>query len=271
VKDQRGVLKSFEHNHNLRGEIMRFLKSLSNGVAFLVLCFESLLCIPCQGQSAAPPVVSASNPPSVRNGYPACIIPADLDDPAFAQHVNLLLLGTAWDKQDPAMLTDLGLQVGEGERILLRPHKALKSEVILELAAHLAGDRKDRATLTRLARVADKRGDKRLAALVTQQVDVAAKINSHPLADAIEDMSPAALETHKAAIRRIRAARLAGSREGLDALDKYFDQQVYLHKSQQEHIDKEIAKAKENIPKNASFHDLIVILDRLAAITPCSN
>jgi hypothetical protein len=200
-----------------------------------------------------------------------CIIPADLDAAPFSRHVDLLLFGVAWDRQDAALMTDLGLQLADGERTLMRPHKALKSDQVLELSAYLAGERRDKITLARLAKAAEKRGDKRLRVIVVRQAQEANVVDSHPLADAIEDLSPAALEMHKAAIRRIRAARLAGSHQGLERLDKYFDSQTYLHKAQQEHIDKAIARAKANMPSEPVLHDLVVILDRLAAITPCER
>lgn len=203
--------------------------------------------------------------------YPPCIIPSDLNDPGFARHVDLLLLGTAWDNHDAALMTDVGLQLAEGERILMRPHLALKSEQILEFAAHLAGDRKDKPTLARLARAAEARKDPALVALVARQAAQAEAADGHPLPHAIEDISPASLEVHKSAIRRIRAARLAGNLRQLESIGKYFDEQKILHKSQRDHINNEITKAKDNLPTGSDFRALIGTLDRLAALTPCRD
>ncbi len=240
----------------------------------LALGLVASIGLPCRGQTTnsgfgTPPSPPGVTLPSTASGYPPCVVPADLDDPAFAQHVNLLLLGVAWDNQDPALMTDVGLQLAEGERVLLRPHKAIQCEDVLELAANLAGDRRDKTTLARLARVAVARSDKPLKDLVARQVAEADKHDTHELAHAIEEITPAALEAHRAAIRRIRAARYAGSTEGLDKLDKYVDSLTYLHKAQQDHLDKEIAKAKANMPKQSTLRDLVITLDRLAAITPC--
>jgi hypothetical protein len=228
----------------------------------------------CRGQaivvsSPAQATPAGVTPLTTAGGVPPCVIPADLDDPSFAQHANLLLLGVAWDSQDASLMTDVGLQLVEGERILMRPHRAIRSADVLQLAANLAGDRRDKSTLARLAKVAQARGDKPLAELVARQRAEAEKPDTHQLAHAIEDISPAALLAHQGAIRRIRAMRYAGSREGLDKLDKHIDGLTYLHKAQQDHLDKEIAKAKATMPKESPLFDLIVILDRLAAITPC--
>ena len=172
----------------------------ANFATILTLGWVTAMGLPCRGQATSPgagtpqPAVGVT-PPAAAHGYPPCIIPADLDDPAFAQHINLLLLGVAWDNQDPALMTDLGLQLAEGERILMRSHKAIRSEQVLELAANLAGDRRDRATLARMAIVAKARGDKRLKELVVRQVTETEKPDTHPIAHAIEDITPSALES----------------------------------------------------------------------------
>lgn len=219
--------------------------------------------------SQSAPIVSEAPASKPADEIPTCVIPVDLDDPPFARHVDLILFGIAWDNQDPALLTDLGLQLMEGERVLFRPHKAIKSQQVLELAANLAADRHDRATLARLTRVAEQRNDGPLGRLLSQLTEKAPQESDHPIAHAIEDLTPASLQAHQALIRRIRAARYAGSQEGLDKLDKYSDRLSYLHPAQQSHIDKEIKKARANIKGKTSMHDLVVILDRLAAITPC--
>lgn len=120
-----------------------------------------------QDVNALPASVTSSA--SQMNPYPPCVIPSDLDDPAFARHVDLLLLGTAWDNHDAALMTDVGLQLAEGERILMRPHKAVKSEQVIELATYLAGARKDKPTLLRIKKVAESRKDQQLMTLVAQQ------------------------------------------------------------------------------------------------------
>jgi hypothetical protein len=209
--------------------------------------------------------------PSQISTYPPCVVPSDLDDPAFARHVDLLLLGTAWDNHDAALITDIGLQLAGGERILMRPHKELKSDSLLEFATHVAGDRKDNVTLLRMKKVAEARKDQRLEALVARCTAQAETVDDHPMGNAIEDMSSASLDMHKSAIRKIRSARLAGKGSELDYLDKYFDQQRILHKSQKEHIDKELAKARGNLQKESDFRGLIGISDRLASLTPCRN
>ncbi|QDU28304.1 hypothetical protein ETAA8_34040 [Anatilimnocola aggregata] len=78
----------------------------------------------------------------------------DLFDPAFERYVDLLLLGQAWETLDAVLLTDCALQLAEGERVLMRSHKAISSQQVLDLAAKIAADKRDTATLDRLANVA---------------------------------------------------------------------------------------------------------------------
>ena len=65
-------------------------------------------------------------------------IPSDLADPAFDRYVDLSLLGTAWDLGDASLMTDVALQHTEGQRVLMRPHRAIVPEKLLEVAARLA-------------------------------------------------------------------------------------------------------------------------------------
>lgn len=67
----------------------------------------------------------------------------DIDDPAFDKHVDILLVGYAWDQLDAGLLTDCALQLAEGERILMRKHKAISSQQLLAIATKVAADNRD--------------------------------------------------------------------------------------------------------------------------------
>ena len=76
-------------------------------------------------------------------------LPADLFDPAFEQYVDLSDLLDAVETLDAVRLTDCGLQMAEGERILSRSHKLATADQILTLAARAAADQNDEKTLQR--------------------------------------------------------------------------------------------------------------------------
>src|SRR5690349_11388462 len=68
----------------------------------------------------APP--SATPPTDSEMGEPIMVysLPAELTDPAFDKYVDISLLGRAWSSKDSALLTDIALQLAEGERVLMR-------------------------------------------------------------------------------------------------------------------------------------------------------
>jgi hypothetical protein len=114
---------------------MRFMSRFTRGL-FIVL-----------GCLAVPSLVAAEEIQPAFAG-----IPAQFQDRAFDQFASPLLLGEAWQKQDPAMLADAGLALAEGERVLLRTHKKLSADTVLRFAIALAGEQGDQPTLARLAR-----------------------------------------------------------------------------------------------------------------------
>src|SRR5262249_59130687 len=101
---------------------------------------------------------------------------AEFRDPAFDRYVDLTLLQEALASRDSAQVADVALQLAEGERILLRPHKAVKADKLLALAVRLAAKMQDRATLDRLAKMATARGDKGLAT----QIEAARNVSRKP-------------------------------------------------------------------------------------------
>jgi len=81
----------------------------------------------------------------VRRGFPenggaeAPAPAAPVADPAFDAFVDPALFGRAWADTDPALLTDLGLQMAEGDARLMRPHKGITSDEVLGVAAKDGG------------------------------------------------------------------------------------------------------------------------------------
>src|SRR5437764_15129181 len=72
-------------------------------------------------------------------------------DPAYDRFVDLDQLSTAWEQKDPELLTDIALQLLEGERVLLRPNKYITADQVFNLAIKVAADTKDTPALKRLA------------------------------------------------------------------------------------------------------------------------
>ena len=144
---------------------------------------------------------------------PTTAAPApDFNDPAFERYVDLLLLGQAWDTLDPVLLTDCALQLAEGERILMRSHKAIASSEVIELATKIAAEKRDSATLDRLAKVLTARNDTPALEKVTSARKLAsASRKSEPaLSVSAAESNPDQLFVYQEAINGAKAATAAG-------------------------------------------------------------
>ena len=84
---------------------------------------------------------------------------SEMYDEDFAKHVDLRMLGVAWQTLDAKLMTDVALQLREAERVLGRKHPKITSDQVLKLAGKAAADSDDKATLERLARVAQASGN----------------------------------------------------------------------------------------------------------------
>ena len=77
----------------------------------------------------------------------------DPGDADFERFVRLNTLGAAWTQRDSEMMTDITLQLMEGERVLQRCHSAISSTEVGRAALWLASDNNDEPSRARLARV----------------------------------------------------------------------------------------------------------------------
>lgn len=93
-------------------------------------------------------------------------LPEELNDPAFERYIDIALLAAAVESLDASALTDAGLQLAEGERVLGRSHNAVPADQILLLAVRAAADSKDQVALTRLTKVAEALDKKMIAGAV---------------------------------------------------------------------------------------------------------
>jgi hypothetical protein len=218
-------------------------------------------------ESSNSPQPSATRPAAPGPARQNTFIPTDLDDLAFDRFVDLRLVARAWRTQEPGLLTDVGLQLAEGERVLLRLHKALDSGAVLELAAYLAAEHDDGATLARLDKAADGQ-DRTWRARLKSAQELGARCRAHlPAVRNIESLTPEGLMVHQAALRRIRTARLSGDLRAIEELDKEIDRRPEMTAHQQEHLDKVIEKAKSAVSKErTALRSTIQTMDRLSDI-----
>ncbi len=149
-------------------------------------------------------------------------IPPELRDPAFDYYVDLTLLGNAWADLDAALLTDLTLQIVEGERVLLRPHRVVRSSDLLEVAIRLAAAKNDEATLARLEKAVQRSENLDLAAQLAEARKLAADATA---TDAVwmvpvETTSAPVFARYKGFLQDIVAALVVRDRSTLENLEK---------------------------------------------------
>ncbi|QDU28305.1 hypothetical protein ETAA8_34050 [Anatilimnocola aggregata] len=192
----------------------------------------------------------------------------DLVDPAFDRYVDILLIGQAWDTLDPVLLTDCAMQLAEGERILMRSHKAVSSKQLLELAAKVAADKRDTATLDRLANVCG--ATKNTATL--EQVAAARKLagSSRKVDPAMSvsatETTPDQLALYQEAINGAKAAGILGDATYFDNLEEGLADKesvlVTLSETQRSHLKKIMGDARGSMPKesNAQLTDTLAKL-----------
>jgi hypothetical protein len=94
-------------------------------------------------------------------------VPRLAHDAAFERFVDFNALGSAWDTLDAAGVADGALALIEGERVLGRPHASLRASDVAAVAARLAAENGDAATLSRLEKAAERSGEAKLGEIAS--------------------------------------------------------------------------------------------------------
>jgi hypothetical protein len=84
-------------------------------------------------------------------------------DLAYEKYADTALLQVALRSVDPDLLIDAALQLQAGEQALLRPHRNVTSEQLLQLATGAAAETRSKAALERIAKAAVRAGNETLA------------------------------------------------------------------------------------------------------------
>lgn len=181
----------------------------------------------------------------------------DLADPAFARYVDLNLLGQAWEQLDASLLTDCALQLAEGERILMRSHKAITAQQVLELATKIAAEKNDKSTLDRLANVAAATKNTAAAeqiAAAKKLAGVSRKVEAAPTVPAT-DTNPDQLALYQEAINGAKAATVAADVSYFDNLEAALNDKecilVRLSDTQRKYLTKLISDTRPLLSKTA--------------------
>jgi hypothetical protein len=193
-------------------------------------------------------------------------VPTDLLDPAFTTFVDLRLLSQAWNTLDPALMTDMALQLAEGERVLMRPHKVFPADAILGIAVKMAIDKKDKITLDRLAKAVENRGN----AALKSQVSAAQKLVGQSRAIDPAFMMPVDETTleqfmaYQELLSDLRRARVLGDRETIEGLEEAIKAEIRLSEKQREYLRRIMSESRSAMPENCVADTTATALNKLS-------
>jgi hypothetical protein len=191
---------------------------------------------------------------------------ADIVDPAFERYADYGLLLKAYSGMNPELLTDAGLQLAEGERILLRPHKAFPADAILSLAVKAAAEKKDKAALDRLAKVAEKRD----SAALKSQIAAAQKLGGQSraidpaLMVSVDEITPEQFLVFQELVRELRRARTLGDRATVEKLAEEA-KTATLPEKKRDYLVKSTSDCLAAMPKERVADPVVGSLDKLVA------
>lgn len=162
------------------------------------------------------PFLKLEQPSRAVGGEANVTVPPEWRDAAFDRFVDPPLLLQAWEEFDAALMTDLALQLLEGERVLKRPHKTFPAEKVFFLAMAMAAESVEPATLARLAKAADLSNRKSLMEQAATAQKLLGASRSPPVF--ADDLSPEDHDTYQAHLRTFRQAKLLGRKDLLEGL-----------------------------------------------------
>lgn len=193
----------------------------------------------------------------------AAPLPADLEDPPFDRYVSLAKVREALVALDAVRLCDLAAKLTEGEQALGRPRKGLSAADLLKGTLRIAREKKDRATLDKLATLVKARGDKELLAdVATAQKLARAPRKSAVALTAPDDLSPEAQAVYKSFVEEIRLSKSLGDADRLGQLEKGVSLLRELPEKQRTQLALLVKEAKAEAPEKGDRE--AQVLSRLA-------
>lgn len=147
-------------------------------------------------------------------------LPPELQDAAFDRYVDLALLQAAEQTLDPVLMTDIALQMAEGERVLLRSHKAGTSDEVFRKAIRYATAKRDKATLDRLAKGLERHGKKEMLAQLetSRKLSLVSRAGEPQVVVSLTQVTPEEVERLKEIVQEVRRWAAEEDRQKLETL-----------------------------------------------------
>ena len=195
-------------------------------------------------------------------------IPDELRDIAFDRFIDLQDIGRAWGRLDAAALADIALQLREGERVLLRSHKAIKGSKVMELTLKLATKNQDQETLARLALAAKNSGDQELSQRIAAATKLAAASRSTeaPLMLSAGETTVEGFIEIQSLLNQLNAIGVTSDTVSLNKFMESVVQSIHLSDKQRDQLIQMAAQAKSGIAQQNDIEgdSTVDALDKLA-------
>lgn len=206
-----------------------------------------------RGEDEAPPPNQYDGPTQVSpigSGEPLLDLPPNLLDDAFKKYVDLNQLSRAYLTRDPSLITDVGLQLLEAERVLLRTNPHVTGQAVLQLAVRVATNQGDLDSLKRLELAANRIEDKSFAAQVklAQQLAAAPRAETAPPPAVDDAVDPALRLKLEAQLNRLTRSLDTGDGAALKALHEEVKKSDIKGVPLQDYLVTETAAASGKIP-----------------------
>lgn len=183
--------------------------------------------------------------------YPVETPSPELFDEAFGRYVSLNLVVVAIRSGDASSITDIALQLAEGERILFRTHKSgVTSRSLLEKATKLALDFNNTETLDRLQRIFEKIDDKELISQLATSRKLGSESRSiePELALSFDAVTFEEFRSVKETLNSIREAELLGDRSQLQQIESAINASTDISEARKDALIKRVKAKLESMP-----------------------
>lgn len=180
-----------------------------------------------------------------------------VQDQAFEHYTNIRLIGSAIHDRNASLMTDIALQLAEGERLLGRTHSSgITAAGLLQQAARLAFINQDQPTLARLTLAASQPDSTALAAQLQDlnKLNAASRDTESAPAVAIDDLDVESIVLLQALMNGINDADLLGDGHLLNIIQSELDSAAGLTKAQKAAVTKRILQVREDLPAESNPH-----------------
>lgn len=176
---------------------------------------------------------------------------AAVQDAAFDRFADLSILDDAMKGGRADVVLDLALQLAEGERVLLRSHKAVSADELFAAALQLASETGDKDTLARLSKAAKGLNKTELAGKIAaaEKLGAASRSAAGPeLSLPVESTSLEAFALFKATLNSVKAAKVAKDVDELQLIDAELEKSEIFDDAQKQTLKKVLSDAVASVP-----------------------